>query len=579
MCGIVGGLRFGTEFTQSSTVSMLFIITKIMEYSETRGSDATGIASLFDDGNFLIQKMGIGSKEFVSRTGGKPDDYEGLMAVLRGYSKADLRCVLGHCRKKSAGGSNNEDNHPIKAGNIIGVHNGTLNNDDEIFSNLKSQRDGKVDSEAIFRLLQFYTNDCKDPFTLDSAEETCKRLNGTFSFIAINANNPNQTVVARDGRPAEFCLIKSLNLVLVASEKKFIETALWNYNQMARLFPTGNEDTEFKVINKDEVEFGVLKNDHIAVFDLTNEITKDTELDNLFETRRIPAVREWKGESSHSYGSYGYYGSYKKNTTMNTRGAATTSKSTSSKTEDKEGHLWRKELNKEISYFYGNKELVRGGVLLDLKAQKTRDVDFFCKNENAENDMRKEEISEEVEDFKNTKKPAFRNCSPVVNKDGVDKLKEGIEKGKKMASKEIKSREAVISAAKNLEKFKDEYEVADFLEIEIDDLEELTVTALANRMIKRLFSNFFTQGWECCYDSESKEGYKTKATEHIRVLKEFSKGMIAELDVEKQAERVLANTAKSLAKEGKASKDDLTAIFSVGDLSKFEPLKKAITSL
>lgn len=408
MCGIVGVLRFGELGSPSKRASALFLAANLLESSETRGKDATGVTTLFDDGNFFVQKMGVSATEFTSRYGGKPDDFEGLMAVLREYKQASLRCFIGHCRKKSAGGLNNVDNHPIKAGNIVGVHNGTLKNQDVIFKNLDCQRDGEVDSEAIFRLLQHYTRDCEDPFTLDMLEETCKRLEGTFSILAFNANNPNQVVSARDGRPAEYCLIKPLGLVVVASETKFIDRAIWSYNKMARLFPSGSPDTTFVGLTQKDVEYGSLPNDTIALFNLTKEITDDTKLSDLYDTRSIPfpTNRVWKSNITTTY-SGGYknrnntYGSgtkgngatnnttkksaddddkkSKKSGNIGTTGQGTNgdqSSTTKKKVNGSPvgGRVWNHSMNKFVQAF-GKKELVANGVVLDTEGEKTSPLD------------------------------------------------------------------------------------------------------------------------------------------------------------------------------------------------------------
>jgi len=291
MCGIVGVARFGELGDKSLRASALYLATTLLEVTETRGKDATGVSALFDDGNFFGQKMGVSSSEFVARFGGKADDFDGLLTVLREY-EAPLRLFMGHCRKKSAGSLNNVDNHPIKIGNIIGVHNGTLKNHDIIFDNLKCGRDGEVDSEAIFRLFKHFTKECKEPFTIDMIEEVCKRLEGSFSILAFNANNPNQLVSARDGRPAEYCLIKPLRLVLVASEKKFFDSAIWSYNKAAYLHNFGG----FAKLKESDVEFATLPDDTAALFDLTKEITPKTVISDLYETKTIPkaAQRIWK---------------------------------------------------------------------------------------------------------------------------------------------------------------------------------------------------------------------------------------------------------------------------------------------
>src|SRR3546814_127002 len=52
--------------------------------------------------------------------------------------------------------TDNYNNHPIRSGGYVGVHNGTVWNDDYLFSLVDTApRRGKVDSEAIFALLAY----------------------------------------------------------------------------------------------------------------------------------------------------------------------------------------------------------------------------------------------------------------------------------------------------------------------------------------------------------------------------------------------------------------------------------------
>jgi hypothetical protein len=634
MCGIVGVLRFGEPAAPSYNTSAFYLATALLEASESRGKDATGVTALFDDGNFFVQKMAVSATEFVGRTGGKPDDYEGLLALLRGYSKAPFRCLLGHCRKKSAGALSNTDNHPIKAGNILGVHNGTLKNDDEIFKNLDCKRDGKVDSEAIFRLLQFFTHDCTDPFTMDALEETCKRLEGTFSFLAFNANNPYQVVSARDGRPAEYCLVKPLGLVLIASEKKFIDLALYNYNKLAKLFPTGNEETAFVPLTKSDVEHTTLAVDTMAIFDMTKEVGADTKIEELYTTRKMPFMvnRIWKSTVTTTYNG-NTYGTNRNNaankTASNTQdkktettqtgqkqGAASTAGTSSSNTTVNEdtGRVWNANFNKFVKGF-GKKALVLEGAIINTETKsvtdlveghlniskdaaelaKTRSEAEVKKTaEDVGNNIIDAEIETPVENFSTGEAVSFVDLSPkqsvkknnnVRNNNAgkeIIKMKEGIEKGKISVAGDLGAKEAAIDAAKDLRKFKSASEVAEFLDIDEVTLDELPPEAMANRLIKRLFSQFYTQGWLNCYENKDTEKLD-KAEKHLRVLKTLQTGLIQELaDAEEDDEKTLtmvAETARTLSESGELSKGILQNIFSTGDIRKSAVLRRIITAL
>jgi len=287
MCGIFGIMSYGVEneYKQTQETAIRIIGTEILQLLEDRGGDATGVAALFEDCNYMGLKMGVAATEFLSRFGSTKEDYEGWLDIMK-KKESPTKMFIGHCRKSSVGNSiDNVNNHPIYIENkIIGVHNGTLTNHDAIFHNLECKRDGIVDSEAIFRLLYHFLNDGKDPFTKEAIQETCKRIHGTYSVIALNAINPNQIAVFRDGRPLAFALIKKLNILLIASEEKYIKHAVFRYNKLSSLYKLGND---FAKLTKKDISFNTLLDDNLVIFDNRVEITKDIKINDLIHAVKI----------------------------------------------------------------------------------------------------------------------------------------------------------------------------------------------------------------------------------------------------------------------------------------------------
>ena len=291
MCGIIGQLAFGKLTEEEEKVrqeSMIFLGSELLQLSQEKGKDATGVSLLFDDGNYVGLKMGIPSIEFISRYGKTSKEYGGFIKVWR-ESDLPVRTFLGHCRSTTRGSSlDNVNNHPVKVGDIIGVHNGTLTNDDKIFSNLKCKRDGIVDSEAIFRLLHHFSKNGTEPFTTKMLEEVVRRLTGTFAVLAFSGNNPYQVCAFRDGRPFEMALVKPLKLVICASDKKFMEAALFRYNKHINLYING---TNFPTLTKGDIEYKYLLDDSALVFDLRTEIKKDTDIEDLYDYEKMTRLK------------------------------------------------------------------------------------------------------------------------------------------------------------------------------------------------------------------------------------------------------------------------------------------------
>lgn len=292
MCGIIGALAYGEFDADKEKIrqeSMIFLTSELLQLTESRGKDATGIVTMFDNCDYMALKMGISATEFVSRFGEKETDYAGFLNVWR-ETVRPAKMVIGHCRKPSAntsaGPEDNKNNHPIRVGHTIGVHNGTLTNYEKIIEKLNYTSDGEVDSEAIFSLIDSYTREGKEPFSLPLLQSVCKRIHGSFSCLALSTNNPFQMAAFRDGRPAEIALIKPLKLVLFASDKNFLQQVLFRYNRIAKLYSSG--DTKFVYLTKGDVKIDTLEDKAIYIFDSSQEITEDTKVEDLYITEKIP---------------------------------------------------------------------------------------------------------------------------------------------------------------------------------------------------------------------------------------------------------------------------------------------------
>jgi len=284
MCGIVGILSFNTVKSEALRKEVAIrLFTDILQLTEERGKDATGIAALYTDGNFIGQKGNITATELLNDYEVAEDKYGGFVKVWREYKKK-ASVIIGHCRKSSVGNTlDNENNHPIKVGNLVGVHNGTLKNHEVIFEKLKCERKGQVDSEAIIRLFHKYTKNGKDPFTIDMIRNVVARLEGSYSVMVFNGNNPFQLATMSDQRPMKFALIRPLKLLIIASDKEFITKAIDGYNKAANFFDKG-----LPTILRTDVSFDELRDREVALFYLDKDIDEKTNIQDLCDTEKIP---------------------------------------------------------------------------------------------------------------------------------------------------------------------------------------------------------------------------------------------------------------------------------------------------
>jgi glucosamine 6-phosphate synthetase-like amidotransferase/phosphosugar isomerase protein len=484
MCGIVGAFALDSGNVNSEQEvlrreSMVNLFTEILQVTHKRGEDATGVSAAFDNSDFMILKNGVSSLEFISKYGGTNKDFEGFLKLCRN-NPAPLNILLGHCRKSSVGNTyDNENNHPIRAGEIVGIHNGTLKNHDIIFEKTGFPRDGEVDSEAIFRLLQGFTNNGSEPFTTDILAETMMRLEGAASVLAYNINNPFQVAAFRDARPMEIFIIKPLKLMLIASEKEFVKTAFYQYNKIARLYRTN-----LPLISADDIEHLELKNNYAAVIDLTRPVTKDTKVEDLMDS-----VDTWKNKGiwrtptkaySSGYGDY-YGASYgtsnvkkdvgfvKDQSRLPYHGANTAGNLGSAKKDDKsasdsdkkdtkvDGKVFCKELNKYVSPDdVKNSEKTGPSVMSTI-------------------DKNPSELSESV---------------PAKKEKPVSSVKKEVD-----VSLEPKVLEAANDCTEGLTRYENNTELSEDLGAKDEDsVGNLQAFSLANRVRKKVFSEAFIAG-------------------------------------------------------------------------------------
>jgi len=285
MCGIVGALAFdklSKEKERHRQKIMRYFTTELLLVTESRGKDATGAVVLFKDGNYVGIKRGDKASDFLAKLGESEECYGGLLKVWAEHD-SPVRLYLGHTRNLTIGPKDdNENNHPIKIGNIVGVHNGTIKNDDQIIKNLGCKRDGKVDSEAIFRLFEHFTNKGKEPFTMDMIQEIVYRLDGQYAITLFNADNPYQVPAFRDGKPIEFVFVKDYKLLFIVSETGFWSKVLFEYERNIAY-----HGSKMPSLLDCTIEKETLVDDSCKIFDLTTKIGKDTVIKDLGEWRKM----------------------------------------------------------------------------------------------------------------------------------------------------------------------------------------------------------------------------------------------------------------------------------------------------
>jgi len=359
MCGIVVGLAFGKLNQRDEAMRqrlLRYFTTELIVATEERGKDATGAAVLFNDGKYVGIKRGERVSDFLSVFGESKDCYGSLLKVWREHPTRG-RIYLGHCRAGTTGDKeDNENNHPIKIGNLVGIHNGVIKNHDEIFKKLGCKRDGKVDSESIFRLFEHFTQKGKEPFTLEMIQKIVNRLDGHFAVTLFNADNLEQIPIFRDGRPVEFVLIRRYGILFMVSETKFWNRIYFRYERMANYYNEMHSANLPVFLDKGEIVTKCMPDDTAVLFDLSKKVDKDTKIEDLGESQKMSrADKIWQSKTTTTY----YNRSYNNNAWKDKSGT---------NTDDSKKRRVFDKISKQYVVKTGDKDL-------DSKKSTTIDVD------------------------------------------------------------------------------------------------------------------------------------------------------------------------------------------------------------
>ena len=220
MCGIIG-------IASNKPVSINIINSlKKLEY---RGYDSAGLATL--------DKDNINEK----KCSGRVEELEKIL--FKTPSNGNIG--IGHVRWATHGIPNVVNAHPHSSEQVSVVHNGIIENSDEIKKELEAQGikfKSQTDTEVVTLLI---TEALKKNKPLDSVFKTLKKLKGSFALGIIFKKFSNIIIGARRGSPLAVGYAKEENYI--GSDSYALKSMT---NKISYL-----DDGELCVLTKDEVSF------------------------------------------------------------------------------------------------------------------------------------------------------------------------------------------------------------------------------------------------------------------------------------------------------------------------------------
>ena len=241
MCGIVG-------YTGKQSVAKQ--ILDALELLEYRGYDSAGMA-IVDEINGQVQ---------IRKRAGRVADLEKVWKA----NPVNGICGIGHTRWATHGGVSDVNAHPHRAGRVTLVHNGIIENYEELKDHfgLADELISDTDSEVVAAVLnRFYTGDPHEALF-----QTVKCLKGTFALVVIFDDIPDVIFAIRNVSP------------IVAAYR---EDGTMLASDVAAL---GGQATNYMVVP--EYHVVELHTDDIRVYNMKNELCEAEFLDIDWDTTR-----------------------------------------------------------------------------------------------------------------------------------------------------------------------------------------------------------------------------------------------------------------------------------------------------
>jgi glucosamine 6-phosphate synthetase-like amidotransferase/phosphosugar isomerase protein len=170
MCGIAGYC-----VDSASRIDRTLAAQALLAGIAERGADAVGYAHRSSDSGVSIHKQRSGASDLLDVVS-LPGATTQALVHVRDYTKGPPAILA--------------NNHPIRHGSVVGIHNGIIENDEAIFASYRLSRaepEMTVDSEAIFALMEATGND----------HRALEQLGGAMATAWIDERDDAMMYVAR----------------------------------------------------------------------------------------------------------------------------------------------------------------------------------------------------------------------------------------------------------------------------------------------------------------------------------------------------------------------------------------------
>lgn len=217
MVGLAGDLTHGDK----DLLRTLLILSRL------RGEDSTGIAAIDNKT----------SEASVIKVVGTPDNLFDTLRFDR-MTMYDKSIIIGHTRKTTVGGTSRYTAHPFEFGDLVGVHNGTLDNWRALPGSTLA-----TDSMMLYRNM-----------AENGVRETIEEVKGAYALVWYNSADNTLNFLRNSQRTLYYGFLNNYKKIIWASEPWMIHVAVnrSSTNSLDDMAPKDEPLRETQILDEDK---------------------------------------------------------------------------------------------------------------------------------------------------------------------------------------------------------------------------------------------------------------------------------------------------------------------------------------